>query len=208
MWKLSTNSGSLNLLEPQGPLQACSGKALPLPLLLPSSSLKSKLMKMQSDCFFKTLVHIPGCTLRWATRRSTYTGIDVQTCNDSEQLATLISPNTDKGSAWILPSSGLLRSVRWFKTNVSELPTGPILEGQAIQEEGPIGQFLPLKMEPIGSPKRWFRTSLRRVITQKTEKLRSIAAETYDYAKGIACCHNLLLGEKVSNLVLNDSLFI
>jgi hypothetical protein len=29
MCRLSRNSGSLNLLEPQGPVQACSGKALP-----------------------------------------------------------------------------------------------------------------------------------------------------------------------------------
>jgi hypothetical protein len=34
----------------------------------------------------------------------------------------------------ILPSSGLLRSVRWFNTDVSELPIGPILKGQAVQK--------------------------------------------------------------------------
>jgi hypothetical protein len=39
MCRLSRHSGSLNLLEPQGPFQACSGKALPLPFLrLPSQS--------------------------------------------------------------------------------------------------------------------------------------------------------------------------
>ena len=30
-----TKSGSLNLLEPSGPVQACNGNALPLPLLNP-----------------------------------------------------------------------------------------------------------------------------------------------------------------------------
>ena len=35
----------------------------------------------------------------------------------------------------ILPSSGLLCSVRWFYTGVSGLPISPILQGQAVQEE-------------------------------------------------------------------------
>jgi hypothetical protein len=31
-----------------------------------------------------------------------------------------------------LPSSGLLRSVRWFDTDVSEIPIVPIIIGQAV----------------------------------------------------------------------------
>ena len=42
--RLSRNSGSINLLEPQWPVQACNGIALPLPVpytrLLPLQSLK------------------------------------------------------------------------------------------------------------------------------------------------------------------------
>ena len=38
--------------------------------------------------------------------------------------------------AFILPSSGLLRGISLFKTDVSELPIGPILKGQAVQVEG------------------------------------------------------------------------
>ena len=33
---------------------------------------------------------------------------------------------------WIIPSSGILRWVRWFETDVSGLPIGPIFKGQAI----------------------------------------------------------------------------
>ena len=35
-------------------------------------------------------------------------------------------------SVLIIPSSGLLRSVRWFDTDVSGLPIGPIFKGQVI----------------------------------------------------------------------------
>jgi hypothetical protein len=34
----------------------------------------------------------------------------------------------------ILLSSGLLRDVRWFETDVSELPIGLIFKAQAVQE--------------------------------------------------------------------------
>ena len=36
----------------------------------------------------------------------------------------------------ILPSSGSLRGVRWFDTDVSRLPVGSFFEGQVVQEEG------------------------------------------------------------------------
>jgi hypothetical protein len=36
---------------------------------------------------------------------------------------------------WILPSSCLLRGVRWFDTDVSGLHTGPIFKGQAVSLE-------------------------------------------------------------------------
>ena len=32
-------------------------------------------------------------------------------------------------NTWILPSSGLLRAVRWLETDVSVLPTGPVFKG-------------------------------------------------------------------------------
>ena len=47
---------------------------------------------------------------------------------------------------WILPSSGLLRGVSWFKSDVPGLPIGPIFTCQAVWTD-----WL-LKMGPIGSP--------------------------------------------------------
>ena len=38
-------------------------------------------------------------------------------------------------SKCILSSSGMLRSVGWFRTDVSGLPTGPIFMGQDVPEE-------------------------------------------------------------------------
>jgi hypothetical protein len=35
----------------------------------------------------------------------------------------------------MLSLSGLLGGLRWFKTDVSELPFGPIFKGQAVREE-------------------------------------------------------------------------
>ena len=35
----------------------------------------------------------------------------------------------------ILPSSGLLSGVKWFRTDVSEVPIGPIFKGQAVEEQ-------------------------------------------------------------------------
>ena len=46
---------------------------------------------------------------------------------------------------WILPSSGLLRSVAWFKTDDCVLHIDPIFMDQAVQEG-------PLKIKPICSP--------------------------------------------------------
>ena len=56
-------------------------------------------------------------------------------------IGSLLSSN------WILPSSRLLRSVRWFETVVSELPICPSFKGQKVQETWPS------KIEPTGSPK-------------------------------------------------------
>jgi hypothetical protein len=41
----------------------------------------------------------------------------------------------------MLPSSGLLRGVRWIEIGVSGLPISPIFSGQAVQEEG-VGYFV------------------------------------------------------------------
>jgi len=46
-------SGSLNLLEPSGPVQACNGIALPLPLPLPYSRL------------YRNVVYIPVIKLAY-----------------------------------------------------------------------------------------------------------------------------------------------
>ena len=53
---------------------------------------------------------------------------------------------------WILPSSGLLHGVRWFETDVSGLPIGPIFNAQAVQDPWHF-TALRLKMAPAGSPK-------------------------------------------------------
>jgi hypothetical protein len=37
---------------------------------------------------------------------------------------------------WILPSSGLLRGIRWFETDVSGPPIGPIFLGSLALEGG------------------------------------------------------------------------
>jgi hypothetical protein len=55
---------------------------------------------------------------------------------------------------WKLPSSDLLCGMRWFKTDVSGLPIGPIFKG----------------------PKRRFQATSNRVISLKTEEVISIAA--------------------------------
>jgi hypothetical protein len=51
---------------------------------------------------------------------------------------------------WILPSSGLLRGVMWFETDVSGLPICPILKGQGVQEEA--WAAWPMKMGSLGCP--------------------------------------------------------
>jgi hypothetical protein len=56
-------SGSLNFLEPSGPLQVCNGTALPLPLPLPLVCLSVCL------CPSPKTLYLPGCCrLRWAGR--------------------------------------------------------------------------------------------------------------------------------------------
>jgi hypothetical protein len=53
--------------------------------------------------------------------------------------------NTDRTAC-----SWLLRSVRWFETDVSKLPIGPIFKDQYVQEDGRRTSW-PVKMGPIGS---------------------------------------------------------
>ena len=50
----------------------------------------------------------------------------------------------------MFPSSGLLRRVGRFRTDVSGLPIGPNFKGQAVQEASP------LKTGRIGSPETSF----------------------------------------------------
>jgi hypothetical protein len=65
---------------------------------------------------------------------------------------------------WILPSLGLLRGVRWFKTDVSGLSIGPILKGKLSKK------LDPLRCTRLVLPKRRFQTTLRRVIAKNTEE--------------------------------------
>ena len=69
----------------------------------------------------------------------------------------------------IFPSSGLLRGVRWFETDVSGLPISVIFNDQIVW-----------KWDPWVVPKRRFQTTSRRVRTQKTEEFRSTAADAQD----------------------------
>jgi hypothetical protein len=77
-------------------------------------------------------------------------------------------------ATWILPSSGSLRGVRWFETDVSELPIGPNFKYQGV------------RMRPICIAKSLFQNNLPRVTTQKTEKFSSTAAEIYNHATFLA----------------------
>ena len=78
----------------------------------------------------------------------------------------------------ILPSSGLLRGIRWPETDVSGLsvPSSkvklPLLLDSLTLEDGNRKVVL----------KRRFQTTLHRVITQKTEEFRSPATEVCDVA--------------------------
>jgi hypothetical protein len=67
----------------------------------------------------------------------------------------------------ILPSSEILRGVRWLKTDVSGLHIVPIFKGQVVHEKG---QLDPWRWDRQVVPKRRFQSTLRRVITQQTEE--------------------------------------
>ena len=61
-------SGNLNILESSGPLQACNGTALPLPLLLKFQS--SYLKKLKCEISRKSIQWEPKCSMR--TVKQTY----------------------------------------------------------------------------------------------------------------------------------------
>jgi hypothetical protein len=52
----------------------------------------------------------------------------------------------------ILPSPGLLRGVKWFKTDVSGLPIGHIFKVQTVNHKPSSCTAWPLKKRPISSP--------------------------------------------------------
>ena len=52
-------SGSLNLLEPSGPVQACNGIALPLPLLVISYQDKKKMVAVEVLLLMLRFPHLP-----------------------------------------------------------------------------------------------------------------------------------------------------
>ena len=63
---------------------------------------------------------------------------------------------------WIIPPSGLLRGVWWFQTDVSKLPIGPVFKDSLTLEE-----------RDKQNSQNMFQTTLRRVITQKTEEFKA-----------------------------------
>jgi hypothetical protein len=70
-------------------------------------------------------------------------------------------------------TSGLLRGVKWFETDVSGLPIGLIFKCQTVHEEVSFFILDSLILEDGTREvvlKRRFQTTLRRVITQKTEE--------------------------------------
>ena len=72
-----TKSGNLNFLEPYGPLQACNGTALPLPLHLPLpfTNIANIFSKFQQTIPFPHCAITPkraGCSLFWFYRRNSY----------------------------------------------------------------------------------------------------------------------------------------
>jgi hypothetical protein len=71
--------------------------------------------------------------------------------------------NSKKVLFLILSHSELLRYVRWFETDVLEPPFGQIISSWI---------YWPLNMEEVGSSETSLHTTLRRVITQKTEKIQ------------------------------------
>jgi hypothetical protein len=66
----------------------------------------------------------------------------------------------------------VLRGVTWLETDVSGLPIGTIFKGQVFWIWG--RQVV---------PKRRYQTTLRRVMTKKSEKFSSISAEAWGNAK-------------------------
>ena len=59
------------------------------------------------------------------------------------------------GLNWIFQSSGLVRGVRWFETDVSGPAIGPIFKGQTVQEnrstleDGTDRQFRNVRFKPL-----------------------------------------------------------
>jgi hypothetical protein len=54
-------SGSLNLLEPSGPVKACNGIALPLPAVKAYLLIKYKIQKIKYE--YVCTVHMKNCSI-------------------------------------------------------------------------------------------------------------------------------------------------
>jgi hypothetical protein len=83
---------------------------------------------------------------------------------DEEVNTTYIHSN-NRYLHWIIPYSELLRSAKWFKTDISGLPLVPISNGQADGTDN--------------SPETSVSNTSRREITQKTEDFSSTVADAY-----------------------------
>jgi hypothetical protein len=88
-------SGNLNFLEPSGPLQACNGTALPLPLYNPWKFVKTvQLHPIQYSSFAEFVCNfgcVDGHTATWCIRQST-----------SRSISTIYTTATDLSKSNIL----------------------------------------------------------------------------------------------------------
>jgi hypothetical protein len=78
----------------------------------------------------------------------------------------------------VLPSSGLLRGVRWCESDVSEPPTSPIFRFKLpsfFLDSLTLSEKTDMQSRNVA-----FQTTSRRVITQKTEELSSTATKACD----------------------------
>jgi hypothetical protein len=79
---------------------------------------------------------------------------------------------------WILQSSGLLRGVRAFETDVSGLPIGPIFMSEAVQEVAVQERLLdPLIWDRQVVPKRLFSNHFTPHSNPENGKIRDISSQ-------------------------------
>jgi hypothetical protein len=84
--------------------------------------------------------------------------------------------------SWNLPSSGILRSVGWFRADVSCLRIGPIFKSQSVL----LGQLDSWRWDRYVVPKRRCQSNLRCIIFQNTQEFSLTAAEAYEFVSWAA----------------------